>query len=338
MRMRGIWAGVLLALVGCGGGGSDGGSGDGAAQSADDRITLAVIPKGTQHNFWKSIHAGAVKASREVDVDIIWKGPVLEDDREAQIAEVENFIARGVSGIVLAPLDDKALRAPVRNAKRRGIPVVIVDSGMDSEDYVSFVATDNLAGGRLAGERMVKQLGNKGKVIMLRYQVGSASTMKREQGFLDVVAEHPDIEVLSSNQHAGATVESAQQMSENLLDRFRNPDGTPGVDGIFCPAEPVVFGMLRALQDAGHAGSVTLVGFDATEQLVRGLETGEIDSLVIQDPVNMGYLGVKMMAAHLRGETIEPLVDTGVNLITKLNMDEPAMRELLSPDLAQWLN
>ena len=186
-------------------------------QSDPEKTTIAVIPKGTTHEFWKSIHAGAVKAQRELDIEIIWKGPLKEDDREDQIALIENFISRGVSGIVLAPLDDTALRVPVANAVRSGIPVVIIDSGLQSDDFVSFVATDNYRGGRLPGADMAQRLNQKGKVIMLRYQEGSASTMKREQGFLDAIGEHSDIVITSSNQHGGATTESAYQASENLL-------------------------------------------------------------------------------------------------------------------------
>jgi ribose transport system substrate-binding protein len=320
---------LLPLLTACGGDRSPG---------ANETLTIAVIPKGTSHTFWKAIHAGAVKASRELGVEIIWKGPAREDDRDAQIAEVENFVSRGVSGIVLAPTDDKALRLPVSEAMRSGIPVVIIDSGLDSDEYVSFVATDNYKGGRLAGERLVSRLGGEGRVVLLRYMEGSASTMERERGFLDVMAENPDMSVVSSNQYAGATAETAYQASENLLARFKSPEGNLDVDGIYTPNESSSFGMLRALQDAGLAGKVVLVGFDASEQMVRALEAGEFDALVLQDPVKMAYLGVKTMVSHLRGEPVEPRIDTGVTLATRDNMNEPAMAELLRPDIDRWLN
>ena len=333
MRTRaGLAVLTALFLGACGGESTD------TASPVDETITIAVIPKGTIHSFWVAIHAGAEKAAQELGVEVIWKGPWREDDREAQIAEVETFISRGVSGIVLAPTDDKALRIPVMNATRSGIPVVLIDSALDSEDYVSFVATDNYKGGRLAGERMVEVLGGEGRVMMLRYMEGSASTMKREDGFMDVMAENPTMEIVSSNQHAGATAELAYQASENLLGRFKDAEGNLEVDGIYCPNEGSAFGMLRALQDGGLAGSVTFIGFDASEQMVRGLENGEFDSLVLQDPVNMAYLGVKTMVAHLRGEAVEKRIDTGVTLVTGDNMNEPRMQELLRPDIDRWLN
>jgi len=319
--------------------------------ATDKRLKIAVIPKGTTHEFWKSIHAGANQAGKEFNAEIIWKGPLKEDNREDQIKVVEDFIAKGVDGIVLAPLDDTALRGPVANAKRAGIPVVIIDSDLQSEDYVSFVATDNKKGGYLGGEHLGKAIGghvpsarmtdetkDPRKVIMLRYQEGSASTANREQGFLDAIKVFDKITVVSSNQYGGATTETAYSASENLLAPYKKSDGSGlTIDGIFCPNESTTFGMLRALQDAGLAGKVKFVGFDASAKLVEGLKNGQIHGLVLQNPVRMGYLGVKTMAAHLRGEKVEKRIDTGAQLISPENMDTPESKELLSPDLSKWL-
>jgi ribose transport system substrate-binding protein len=313
-------------------------AGCGRKKTSSDKLRIAVIPKGTTHVFWKSIHAGAVKAAQELGVEVIWKGPLKEDDRESQIRVVENFITRGVSGIVLAPLDDTALRRPVREALNNRIPVVIIDSGLKSQDYVSFVATDNYIGGRKGGEHLAKILGGKGKVIMLRYQEGSASTTNREKGFLDVLKEkYPDIQVVSSNQYGGATTESAYRASENLLAPLRRPEGGLTIDGIFCPNESTAFAMLRALEDSGLAGKVKYVGFDSSERLVKGLEKGEIHGLVLQDPINMGYLGVKTMVRHLSGQKVQRLIDTGSVVATPENMNELRIRELLEPDFKRWL-
>jgi ribose transport system substrate-binding protein len=311
-------------------------------ESAGSKYRIAVIPKGTTHVFWKSIHAGAAKAEKELKelgIEIIWKGPLKEDDRESQIRVMEDFITRGVSGIVLAPLDDVALRMPVKDAANYGIPVVIIDSGLKSDDYVSFVATDNYIGGRKGGEHLAHVLGGKGKVIMLRYQEGSASTMNREQGFLDVLKEkYPQIEVVSANQYGGATTESAYQASENLLAPLRTPDGGLKIDGIFCPNESTAFGMLRALQDSGLAGKVKYVGFDSSDRLVEALANDQIHGLVLQDPINMGYLGVKTMVAYLQGQKVDKKIDTGSEVATPENMNDPDIKRLLEPDFKKWLN
>jgi len=310
-------------------------------EESESKYRIAVIPKGTTHVFWKSIHAGAVKAEQELKqlgVEVIWKGPLKEDDREEQIKVVEGFITRGVSGIVLAPLDDVALLGPVKEAVNYGIPVVIIDSGLKSEDYVSFVATDNYIGGRKGGERLAEILGGKGKVVLLRYQEGSASTANRERGFLDVLKEkYPDIEVVSSNQYGGPTTESAYGASESLLEPLRRPDGGLTIDGIFCPNESTTFGMLRALQSSGLAGKVKYVGFDSSERLVQALQKGEIHGLVLQDPINMGYLGVKTIVRHLSGEEVDKRIDTGSEVATPENMNDPKMKNLLEPDFKKWL-
>jgi ribose transport system substrate-binding protein len=322
----------LVALAVLAGAAACSGGGGGAAPEAK-KLQIAVIPKGTSHVFWQSIHAGAKKAAAELGVDIIWRGPIREDDRDSQVSEVEGFISRGVSGIVLAPLDESALQIPVANAQKAGIPVVIIDSGLKGESYVSFVATDNLKGGRTGGEHLAKVLGGKGKVVLLRYAEGSDSTNRREQGFLDVMQENPGIQVVSSNQYGGADVEGAYKKAEAMLSGYKKPDGSLGIDGIFCPNESTAFAMLRVLQDNGWAGKVRFVGFDSAENLVKGLRNGHIDGLVLQDPVRMGYLGVKTMVEKLRGQPVEKRVDTGVSLATRENMDTPEIDELLQPDL-----
>lgn len=293
------------------------------------KIQIAVIPKGTTHEFWKAIHLGALQAAEEFGVEVIWKGPQKEDDRAQQITVVEDFISRGVHGIVLAPLDEKALCRPVRDAGKENIPVVIIDSGLEGSDYISYVATDNYRGGVMAARRMIELLNGQGRIFLIRYQVGSASTTQREQGFIDtIIDESPGISFLVKDQYAGATTESAYQLAENLLSRFSE------VDGIFCPNESSTFGTLRALQETGLAGKVAFVGFDSSPKLVQALRDGQIDGLILQNPVKMGYLGVKQMVLHLRGQPIEPVVDTGVYLATRENMDNPEIRALLLPDFS----
>lgn len=302
-----------------------------------DALTVAVIPKGTSHAFWQSIHAGAEKAAQELGVEVVWRGPLREDDRDSQVTEVENAVARGVDGIALAPLDDSALAGPVSSAMKRGIPVVIFDSGLKGDDYVSFVATDNDVGGRLAGEHMAKLLGGKGRIVLLRYAEGHDSTTRREEGFLAALKQHPGLELVSANQYGGADVEEAYKKSESILSTLKKADGSLDVDGIFCPNESSTFAMLRVLQDNGWAGKVRFIGFDSSANLVKGLRDETIDGLVVQDPVKMGYLGVKTLVAHIKGEKVERRIDTGVRLVTPSEMDAPEVKELLQPDLSRWL-
>jgi ribose transport system substrate-binding protein len=308
------------------------------SQTGAKTITLAVVPQGSTHEFWKSIHAGAVKATRDLaqqgtKVDIIWKGPLREDDREQQTQVVEGFISQGVQGIVLAPFDGQALVRPVEEAARAGIPTVVIDSALRTSQIVSFVATDNHKGGALAADRLASLLHEQGKVLLLRYQEGVASTEAREQGFVERLKEkHPGIALISSNQYAGSTRDTAKRASENLLTRHGGE-----VQGIFTPNESSTAGMLLALQDLQRAGKVAFVGFDTSDAFVEALQAGQLQGLVVQDPFRMGELGVKTMVDHLGGKPVDKRVDTGAVLVTPETMKDPQVQRLLHPPLAQYL-
>jgi len=275
-------------------------------QTGARKFTIAVVPKGTTHPFWKSVNAGSTKAANDyksegIEVDLIWKGPLREDDREQQIQVVEGFISQGVNGIVLAPLDSKALIRPVEEAKKAGISSVIIDSGLESDQIVSFAATDNRKGGNMAAQRLGELLGGKGKVIMLRYLEGSASTTDREEGFLEVMrSNYPDIELTSIDQYAGATRDSAKRAAENLLQRLGDQ-----VNGVYASNEPATTGMLLALQDRGLAGKVKFVGFDSSPQFVEAMKNNEMQGIVVQNPFAIGELGVKAMVDSLLGRQVE---------------------------------
>ena len=296
------------------------------------KLSIAVIPKGATHEHWKSVHLGAKRASEELGVEIIWKGPIKEDDREEQLQIYETFIARKVDAIVIAPIDDRVFVRPVHEAKNLGIPTVIFDSALQDSFHISFVSTDNYRGGVLGAELIGKLIGGKGKLIMMRYQEGSAATEYREAGFLDTIAKFPGIEILSENQYSGATTESAYQTSENLLNRFSE------FDAIWTPNESSTFGCLRALQDRGLAGKVVFVGFDTSRKLVDAMSAGEIQGLSLQNPFGMGYLSVKTVVAYLRGENVERLIDTGVTMATPENMDEREVKALLMHDFSHYMD
>jgi ribose transport system substrate-binding protein len=312
---------LLLSFAACG------------QRSSSGKRKIAVIPKGTTHEFWKAVHAGAAKAGKEKDVEIVWQGPLKEDNLKEQVDIVESFIAQNVSAIVLAPLNDKGLLAPVKAARAAGIPVVIFDSALQGDEHVSYVATDNVAAGRLAGQKLAKLLGDKGNVVLLRYLEGSASTAQREQGFLEAIQKVPGIKLVSDNQYAGATTESATKASETVL----MAQGAAEVAGVFCPNESSTFGMLLALERLKLTSRVKLVGFDSSEKLIAGLENDAVQGLVLQDPMNMGYLAVKTAVAHLAKEPIEKVIDTGARVVDKDNMSSPEIKALLSPDVAAYL-
>jgi ribose transport system substrate-binding protein len=326
---------MLQAAVACGRAGSGTRS---ASTGPGGKLTIAVIPKGTTHEFWQAIHAGAVRAQRELaatgdSVTLIWKGPIREDDREQQVQVVEGFVSEGVQGMVLAPLDSRGLVRPVEEARRAGVPTVIIDSGLETDSIVSFVATDNRKGGALAADRLGEMLGGKGKALLLRYAEGSASTEEREKGFLDELhAKYPAIQLVSADQYAGPTRETAKRASENVLNRF-------GADlqGIFTVNESSTIGMLLALQDIDKAGKLHFIGFDPSPILITAMRAHQLDGIVVQDPMKMGYLGVKTMVEHLRGTPVPRRIDTGVTLVTPANLDSARVKDLVTPPVARYL-
>jgi len=319
---------LLLSAAGCG----DSRSGDADRPSVEGRgmpeelqLKLVMIPKATQASFWNAVRRGAEQAADELDVDLQWKGPARENDRSAQKNVMQQFTGTGVDGILLAPTDSQALAPDVATAAAKGIPVLIFDSaveGQPGKDFISFVATDNLAAGRMGGKRLIELIGPGKKAVLFRHMEGHESTTKRENGALEEFAAG-QAEVLEKNRYSGETPTEAQNTALNLIDVLRE------ADGVFASNQTASEGLLLALRQRNLAGKIKFVGFDSSPLLVDGLANGEIDALVVQNPAKMGYTAVKLMVDHLHNEKIEPAVDTGAFLVTKENMNDPEIAPLL---------
>jgi ribose transport system substrate-binding protein len=336
-------AAACLLLGGCG------------RPSANFKYRLAVIPKGLTHEFWQSIHRGAERAAADlggegVSTAIDWDGPQKENDAREQIKLVQLKIGTGINGLVLAPQDSKRMVDCVKESVDRGVPVVIIDSGLDPEALkakpnliVKYVATNNYNGGRLAAERLLEVLAKEGKtapnLILFRYAVGSESTEQRESGFLDYVheqnearkkADKPAITLLSTDQYAGATVDDAKKNAGPLLIAHKDK-----LDGVFAVNESSATGMLIALRSQGLNGKVRFVAFDSSEPLLQAIREGDVDGTIVQDPYRMGYLGVWNLVKHLEGYDVSAGgtdLGTGEYVVTKDNLDSAATRELFDPE------
>jgi ribose transport system substrate-binding protein len=290
--------------------------------SAGARHGIAVIPKGTTHIFWQSVHAGARKAGEELGYEIYWNGPERETDRERQIQIIEDFIVQKVDGIVLAPLDRKALIPSVEKLSAMKIPCAIIDSGIDTDKYVCFAATDNYQGGVMAARRMGEILQGKGKVVVVKYVPGSASTTERENGFIETIQkEFSGIQIVDAK-YGQDTVETALQATEDLLTRHSD------LQGLYACNASTSVGALQGLQSQKRS-QVKMIGFDAEKALVEGLKAGQIDALVVQNPFKMGYEGVKAVVSQINGQTVAKKIDTGVEIITKARLDDPQIKDLL---------
>ncbi|HEX6625353.1 MAG TPA: substrate-binding domain-containing protein [Pyrinomonadaceae bacterium] len=294
-----------------------------AGGGGGNKRVIAVIPKGVAHFFWQSVHAGAEAAAKESNVEVVWKGPAQETDYSGQINIVEDAINRRVDGIVLAPTHRDSLVPVVERAQRDGIPVAIFDSGIGTDKYVSYVATDNRQGGAQAAERLASKLGGKGRVAILGVKAGSVSTDEREQGFQETIKQkYPGIEIVAFQYGESDRARSLDRAADILT-------AHPDLDAFFASNESSTVGAVQAIKQKGLAGKVVLVGFDSSPNLVEDLKAGAIDSLVLQNPYKMGYEAVKAMVAKLDGQSPPRQVDTGVKLLTKDNLDTPEMQQLL---------
>ncbi len=296
----------------------------------DRRRTVGVVPKGANHIFWQTVHAGAIKAGREFGFAIEWNAPALEIDAGRQIEIVESMINRRLAGIVLAPVDKRALVAVVDRAARLGIPVAIFDSAIDTSGYLSYVATNNEEGGRIAARRLGHVLGGRGKVGIIGFMPGSGSTMEREHGFQDELRRgFPRIKV-AALQFGMANRARAMAATENLLAAH------PDLAGLFADNESSSSGAVQALKSRANRG-VRLVAFDSSEQLVADLKAGWIDSLVVQDPFRMGYESTRAIGLKLAGRVPPRTVDSGVRLVLADELEGADVRALLFPDLGAYL-
>jgi len=315
-RLAGLFC-LLAALGGC--------------ARKDRKLVVGVVPKGQAHIFWQTVHAGAAAAGQELGVEIRWNGPAVETEFSRQLQIVESMINARVDAIVLAPTDQTALVSVVERAAREKIPVAIFDSAIDSEKYVSFVATNNFAAGQMAARRIGQALGGKGDVAMLMNMPGSASTLEREKGFEEALGrEFPGLRVVV-RQFGMSDRAKSLGVAEDILTAY------PELNGMFASNEPGSVGGAQALKLRRLERKVKLVGFDSSPTLIDDLKAGAIDALVVQDPFQIGYTAVKSVVAKLRGETPARRIDSPARVVTAGDLGQPDVERLLHPDLSKYL-
>ena len=298
---------------------------------SDVRPLIGVVPKGANHIFWQTVHAGAVKAAKEFNVDIEWNAPTLEIDSSRQIAIVESMVNRRLAGIALAPVDRKALVGVVERAAAAGIPVAIFDSDIDTEKRLTYVATDNREGGRIAARKMGELLLGEGEVAIISFMPGSAATMEREEGFREEIKKtYPKIRIVQTA-YGMADRAKARAAAENIMAAH------PELGGLFADNESSSAGAVLAVKARGDA-KVRMIAFDSNDQLVADLQDRYIDALIIQRPMQMGYESVKALGRKLQGQPVESRVDLPAVLVTRADMEKPDVIELLHPDLRTWLS
>jgi ribose transport system substrate-binding protein len=301
----------------------------GIACRASRRKRIGVVPKATSHLFFVNIHRGVDQAARDFNVDVLWNGPNEETDHARQIQIVESMITQHLDAIAISATDERALAAPVERAIKAGIPVSIFDSGVNVENYVSFIATDNLDAGRTAARLIAKLVGGKGKVGMVMHKPGGTSTMLREQGFEETMtSEFPGV-VVAARQYGMSDRARSRAAAENILTAH------PDLAGIFASSEASSLGAIQAIRARGLSGKVKLITFDSSDSHVEALADGTINAMLVQEPFRIGYEAVRSLAEKLAGRTPDSRLDIPARIITKPDLDKPEVRQLLSTTHAQ---
>ncbi len=268
---------------------------------------VAVIPKATAHLFFVSVHEGVERAAREFSIEALWNGPSDETDSSRQIQIVDSMVAQGVDGIAISATDERALVGPLLRARAAKIPVVIFDSAVAMDDYVSFISTDNYGAGCLAARRLAGLVGGKGSVAMIQQKPGGASTGRRESGFEETLAkEFPEVKIVARQFSMGDRAK-ARAVAENIL------TAQAGLDGIFASSEASSIGAIQAIRSRGT--KLKLVTFDDSEMHREALKEGVVNVMLVQDPARLGYEAVKALAGFLRGEVQRKRLDLPVREI-----------------------
>lgn len=321
-RMTKLSNGLLLVAVGLSLLGCD----------RSEKKRIGVVPKAISHTFWQTVHAGAVAAGRDAGVEIEWKGPPSETDFSRQIEIVDAMINSQIDGIVLAPTEATSLIGVVDRAQSQGIPVTIFDSGLASDNYLSFVATNNYEAGALAARTLAELIDNKGQIAIVKMVPGASSTMQREEGFEDTIAkEFPNI-VIVDFKYCRSDTAQALAVTENMLTAH------PDLVGLFASGEPATIGAAKGLRSRERYNQVQLVAFDFTDALEADIRDGVISAAIVQEPFQIGYRAVMTIVAALNGETPDKRIDTATRIVRAANIDSPEIGSLLRPNLAEYLN
>jgi ribose transport system substrate-binding protein len=298
-------------------------------------MEIAVIVKTGNSSYWQNVQSGAIAAQKELSAKspklfVSFLGPQTESNITEEINMVELAINRGVKAIVLAPSDTSALIPAVQDAKKAGIPVIIIDSALsgDASNYTAFLATNNKAAGEACAKAMIDGVKAKtgkdtGKIAIMSYVQGVGSEVGRVGGFKDYIAANSHLTIVTT-QYSNSDMPTALNQTTNVL--TANPD----LVGIFGANEPTAIGMGSAIKNAGLSGKIVAVGFDGAPQEQAFIKDGTLQAIAVQSSYNLGYLGVKdAYDVAVNGKTVPATVDTGVLMVTKDNVDTPEAKNVL---------
>lgn len=298
-------------------------SGCGRTETVDDgqkKERIAVICKGEQHQFWQTVKAGAEEAGEELGVEISFEAPEDESQIDVQIGMVEKAIEDQVDAILLAPLDTDKLNTVIDEASSKGIPVLTFDSDVTTSSRVATIGTDNITGGAIAARNAIEQIGTEGKVAVIVHVKGAQTAVEREKGFVDEMSKYEGIEIVGSESCNGDP-ELARELANTFIKD--NPD----LKCIYATNEGGALGAAQAVQDK----EITVIGFDSSDDEIRYLKDGWIQGMMVQNPFNMGYLGVRNIYKAMQGKKPEEKIDTGITYVDRSNLQDEDIEWLLYP-------
>ncbi len=325
--MKYAWVVLLVASVvatGCGSPAAPGAKTSPAPAVKHDRLQIGVVPKGISHQFWLTVKAGADAAGKEFNADITWQGPDKETEIDKQVNILEDMISAKKDAIVMAACDENGLTNVIKKAVDAKIPVITIDSGVKSDLPVTFIATDNIAGAKAAAKELARLIGNEGEVGLMPFVPGAATSELREEGFKEGLKELPGLKLVATL-YCQSDVAKGMNATQDMM------TANPNLKGIFAANEPGAIGAAQAIKAAGKAGVVKLVAFDASDEEIATLKEGTIQALIVQNPFQMGYQGVKAAVDCIQGRPVEKRIDTGVTVVTMDNIDQPEIQKLLYP-------
>lgn len=316
-RITALLAVLLLALTACN---SNGDTAEPGTTDADTEAVAAAEEGGTvglalstlQNPFFVSLRDGAESAAEEAGVELLVAD--AQDDAQTQADDLQNFISQGVDVIAVNPVDSAAIVPSIEAANEAGIPVVTVDRGAEGGEVASHIASDNVLGGRLAGEYLFEQIGGSGQVAQLEGVPGTSAARDRGAGFQEALDAAGDVEVVA-DQTANFNRQEGFDVAQNIL------QGNPDLAGLFAQNDEMALGAVEAAAAAG-ASDLVIVGFDAIDDAIAAIQAGDMAATVAQQPELLGQLGIETAARIIAGEDVDAEQPVEVQLVTQDNVDE----------------
>lgn len=330
---------VVMVISACGGGNGNGNANGGndpspsasassepAPSSSDtpaEKMYIPLVSKGFQHQFWQAVKSGAEKAASELGVEITFEGPETESQVDKQLEMLQVALDKKPTAIGFAALDSQASIPLLQRAKDAGIPVIAFDSGVDSDIPVSLVTTDNIAAAGMAADKMAELIGGEGEVAVIAHDQTSRTGIDRRDGFVNRIKEqYPNITIVDI-QYGGGDHLKSTDLAKAIMQAH------PNLKGFFGTNEGSAIGVINAVTEMKMEGKLTVIGYDSGKAQIDAIKNGLMAGAISQNPVGIGYETVKAAVAAAKGETVQPVIDSGFVWYDATNIDSEEVKAVI---------